>query len=121
MGVLVAAGGTGQEVAAGVMRIAYLSGHRPPEIFVIDSDLAGHEEGEARTRHQVVDQLHRRFIDTGAVPSVFLRVLNPANLNRPDTEPGAVRHVGDVFSIHGALQADDRGIRHQFVPAVDQH
>ena len=58
MDVLLAAGGTGQEVAAAVLRLCYLTGRPLPRIVVFDSDIAQRQPGEeAQTRMQVLHGL----------------------------------------------------------------
>jgi hypothetical protein len=107
MSFLIAAGGTGQEIAAATLRLSYLSGVQPPETYVIDSDLAANESGKGRTRQQVVDQLHQWLTTLGPVAARFVKAVNPSELHREGQGVGAVTRLSDVFRQHGRMASDD--------------
>lgn len=112
---LVSAGGTGQEVALGTLRVGYLMGRPVPLVSVVDSDISGNSEsspGAYMTRKQTLDALATRFLSLGVVGEEFLRTINPADLTTGSghsATPVAVRTVRDVFRPpgQGALDPDD--------------
>ena len=114
MSYLVAAGGTGQEVASAVTRLAYLAGVESPQIVVIDSDVAPDHNGAKFTRYQALNELHAWMMKLGVQPTRFLSTINPAHANI-GRAPQAVRTVGDVFAVHGNLSPDDRGLLELFL------
>lgn len=105
MNELLAAGGTGQEVAAAVIRLAYLAGIEAPRVTVFDSDVAPRPAGDAaRTRSQVLDDLQKRLVAAGVWGEARLTTLNPAAAG--DTTK-AVHVVRDVYAVHGTLSRHD--------------
>jgi hypothetical protein len=111
---LIAAGGTGQEVASAVTRLAYLAGAEFPQIIVIDSDIAPNHDGAKLTRHQALNELHASMMKLGVESTRFLSTVNPAHAVAGGT-PQAVHTVGDVFSVNGNLSPDDRALLELFL------
>lgn len=119
MNELLAAGGTGQEVAAAVMRLAYLAGIEAPRVTVFDSDIAPRPAGSrARTRSQVLDDIQKRLVAVGAWPEARLTTLNPAAVG--DTVK-AVHVVRDVYASHGALSPHDSDLLDLLLDDTQQH
>jgi hypothetical protein len=103
---LIAAGGTGEEVAAAALRIGYLMDRPTPTVSVIDSDVAGNSGMGAgySTRKQELDSLATRFLSLGIVGREFLRTVNPADLStRSDgaARPVEVNTIRDIFRSPG--------------------
>jgi hypothetical protein len=105
---LIAAGGTGQEVAAAVLRLGYLAGLDVPNVTVFDSDVAPRAAAqEAMTRTETLQQLQRDLRSFGPLDQDRLFFINPAVL--PGAS-GAVQHVRDLFSSHGRVGVDDQAL-----------
>jgi hypothetical protein len=105
MDVLLAAGGTGQEVAAGVLRLCYLTGLQVPDIVVFDSDIAQRQPGEeAQTRMQVLHGLDQQFQELGVTNQSRLTILNPSSTRNV---VGQIRRVEDLYADTGHLGRDD--------------
>lgn len=105
MDVLLAAGGTGQEVAAGVLRLCYLTGRNIPDVVVFDSDIAQRQPGEeAQTRMQVLHGLDQQFQELGVINQSRLTILNPSSTRNL---VGQIRRVDDLYANTGHLGRDD--------------
>jgi hypothetical protein len=105
MDVLLAAGGTGQEVAAGVLRLCYLTGRPLPNIVVFDSDIAQRQPGEeAQTRMQVLHGLDQQFQELGVINQSRLTILNPSSTRNV---VGQIRKVEDLYANTGHVGRDD--------------
>jgi hypothetical protein len=105
MDVLLAAGGSGQEVASAVLRLCYLAGRPLPDIVVFDSDIAQRPPGEgAETRMQVLSGLDQRLQELGVINQTRLTLCNPS-ATRNIT--GQVQKVEDLYADTGHLRPDD--------------
>jgi len=101
MGHLVGAGGTGQETAAAVLRLAYLCGLEYPDITIVDSDLASYPpDSPILTRWQVLTQLQDRLKKIAAAPREIVQ-LDPSLVSGEGRE---IRTVPDLFTAPGDSQ-----------------
>lgn len=106
MSLLVAAGGTGQEVAAAVMRICYLTGIEPPDIAVFDSDLAPMPpDHQAITRAQVLKKLTADMLSLKAISRDCYSSHNPTDM---EGEQAKITRVSDIFKKDDAMKPDDQ-------------
>src|SRR5437870_1563167 len=73
--ILIAVGGTGQEIALACLRLCHMAGSEPPTVLVVDSD-QGTSQAGVRTRSQELEHFSRFLRHTrGQDFTVFLRPL----------------------------------------------
>ena len=94
---LIAAGGSGQEVAAAALRLSYLGGLEIPDVVIIDSDVAP-DPGSLTTRSQELQELNNTFRVTHVVADDRVIFLNPTSLPQAQN---AVRTIGEFFATAG--------------------
>jgi hypothetical protein len=108
MNYLIAAGGTGQEIAAAVMRLCYLTGKEMPKIAVFDTDVGAADSGShSVTRFQGLNDLQQRLLNLKALDEAVLTPYSPA------ASPGDQRtsaRVVDSFSEFGRMTDGDKAL-----------
>jgi hypothetical protein len=119
MNFLIAAGGTGQEVAAAVMRLCYLTGRPFPEIEVFDTDIGSADSSSGQqTRTQVLTGLHDTLLGLGALDHSILTQHIPAEI--PGSDRRAQR-VAACFGRHGTLSPDDQALLDLLLDTTQQN
>jgi hypothetical protein len=105
MKLLIGAGGTGQEVAAAAIRLAYLAGLEIPGVVIFDSDVGVRAPSEGgQTRAQALQSLEDRLLNLGILSRKQIRWLNPTVI--PGTA-AQVNNADDLYSHHGSLTDAD--------------
>lgn len=118
MNFLIAAGGTGQEVAAAVMRLCCLTGRPFPYIEVFDTDIGSADSASGRqTRTQVLTGLHDTLLGLGALEHGILTQHVPAEI--PESERQAQKVAG-CFGSHGTLQPSDQALLDLLLDPIQQ-
>lgn len=118
MAKLIAAGGTGQEVAAAVLRLSYLSALDVPDIAVFDSDLAPRGGATTKTRTEMLTELHHLLHGLGAIGDASLKTYNPTHDAAHNPQSAPIHQIEDAFKKYNNLEKDDELLLNLF---LDDH
>lgn len=110
MAYLIAAGGTGQEIAAAVLRLSYLSAKTIPHIAIFDTDVgAKAPESACRTRTQILTSLHQEMLNLRCLDEPRLALYNPARLPKSErTAERIAEKIEDIFGDLGVVSIEDQ-------------